>query len=232
MDVTAAGGPADGAARRQARAHRSERRPSKTLTALTAFAAAVLLAGCGIRTTQVPVDAGAAPSRVPCEVSAENITPQTHEQGVPVRVYMVCASQLESVDRTARITESKAGDSPPEFAQVLLDELLKEPSSPEQEAGFATYVRGPLMVSGAREGDPVGTLRLNRQPEDLPAPALAQIVCTLAESRATAAGGAVVLGGPGDYRPHAYVCSAQTKQRPEGAVPTTGTLPSPGPTVS
>jgi hypothetical protein len=43
------------------------------------------------------------------------------------------------------------------------------------------------------------------------------------------AGGAVVLGGPGDYAPHAYVCSARTKERPEGAVPTLDALPSPGP---
>ncbi|WP_208545417.1 hypothetical protein [Streptomyces sp. Tu 2975] len=201
----------------------------RALAALVVLAGSLALAGCGIRTTQVPVDAGAAPSRVPCEVAGGSIAPQAEEQGVPVRVYMLCASQLESVDRTARISESKAADSAPEFAQALLDELLREPSTPEREAGFTTYVRGPLLVNGAREGDPRGTLRLSRQPEDLPTPALAQIVCTLAESRAAEAGGAVVLGGPGDYAPHAYVCSARTKERPEGAVPTLDALPSPGP---
>lgn len=201
----------------------------RALVALLALAGALALAGCGIRTTQVPVDAGAAPSRVPCEVSGDSIAPQSQEQGVPVRVYLVCASRLESVDRTARISESKAADSAPGFAQALLDELLREPSTPEREAGFVSYVRGPLLVNGARDGDPEGTLRLSRQPEDLPAPALAQIVCTLAESRAAAAGGTVVLGGPGDYTPHAYVCSLRTKERPEGAVPTLGTSSPPGP---
>jgi hypothetical protein len=190
------------------------------------------LGGCGIRTTQVPVDAGPAPSRVPCEVSGTDITPQAQKQGVPVRVYLVCATQLVSVERTAAISESKAADSPAGFAQAVLDELLKEPSPPEQEAGFTTYVRGPLLVHGARAGDPAGTLRLSRQPEDLPTPALAQIVCTLAESRAAGEGGAVVLGGPGDYTPRAYACSAPTKERPEGAVPTLSTLPSPAPSAS
>lgn len=206
-------------------------RGRRRLRVAAAFAAAVALAGCGIRTTQVPVDAGAAPSRVPCEVTGESITPQAQQQGVPVRVYLLCASQLESLDRTARITESKAANSPPEFAQALLDELLREPSASEQEAGFDTYVRGPLLVSGARADDPAGTLRLSRQPEDLPSTALAQIVCTLAESRAAQAGGAVLLGGPGDYAPHAYVCSAETKERPSGALPTRAPLPSPGSTA-
>ncbi|GGW70715.1 hypothetical protein [Streptomyces xantholiticus] len=206
------------------------RRRLRGLTAAAAAVGMLALPGCGIRTTQVPVDAGAAPSRMPCQVSGGSITPQAQQQGVPVRVYMVCGSQLESLDRTAKISESKAADSPPKFAQALLDELLREPASSEQEAGFTTYVRGPLLVSGARDGDPAGTLRLSRQPEDLPTPALAQVVCTLAESRATQAGGAVLLGGPGDYEPHAYVCSARTKERPGGAVPTLRALPSPSAT--
>lgn len=205
------------------RAGARPRRPGparRTAVALGLLAGALSLAGCGIRTTQVPVDAGEAPSRVPCEVSAQTVTPQAQQQGVPVRVYLVCASQLESVDRTAEISESRAADSPPEFAQALVDELLREPAAPEQEAGFTTYVRGPLVVGGPRDGDPADTLRLSRQPEDLPAPALAQIVCTLAESRAAGADGAVVLGGPGDYAPQRYVCSAGTKERPEEEVPT------------
>ncbi|WP_413471120.1 hypothetical protein [Streptomyces peucetius] len=211
---------------------RRGRRGRAVVAAVAAVAGVLALGGCGIRTTQVPVDAGAAPSRVPCEVSGESLTPQAQEQGVPVRVYLVCATRLVSVDRTAEISGSKAADSPLQFAQTVLDELLREPSSPEHEAGFTTFVRGPLLVNGARDGDPAGTLRLSRQPEDLPTPALAQIVCTLAESRAAGAGGGVVLGGPGDYAPRAYACSAFTKERPEGAVPTLSTLPSPGPSAS
>lgn len=205
--------------------------PVKGRTRRTAAAFAVLmgvavLGGCGIRPTQVPVDAGPAPSRVPCEVTGENITPQAQPQGVPVRVYLVCASQLASVDRTATMSDAKAGDSRLRLAQALLDQLEKEPSASEHEAGFATYVRGPLTLSGARKGDPAGTLRLSRQPEDLPTAALAQIVCTFAESRAAATDGSVLLGGPGDYAPRGYQCSAATKERPEEAVPTLGALPS------
>ncbi|NUK24460.1 hypothetical protein HRW23_04070 [Streptomyces lunaelactis] len=203
------------------------RRPAAALAVLAVLASTALIGGCGIRSTQVPVDAGPAPSRVPCEVSGGSVTPQAQQQGVPVRVYLVCASQLESVDRTAEIPEQKATGSRLRFAQALLDQLIEAPSDPEQEAGFATYVRGPLVLSGAREGDPAGTLRLSRQPEDLPASALAQIVCTFAESVAAATDGSVLLGGPGKYAPRGYQCSAGTKERPEEAVPTLGALPSP-----
>ncbi|MFF3321550.1 hypothetical protein [Streptomyces sp. NPDC002889] len=199
---------------------------ARMAAALAASAGVLVLAGCGIRTT-TPVDAGAAPSRVPCEVSEGSVTPQAQQQGVPVRIYLVCASQLESVDRTAKIAEEKAVDGRREFAQALLDELQQEPSSSEQEAGLTTYVRGPLVVAAPRRSDPAGTLRLSRQPEDLPPAALAQIVCTFAESRAAATDGAVVLGGPGDYAPRAYVCGAGTKERPEGVVPTLDSLPTP-----
>lgn len=201
-------------------------RTRRTAAALAVLMGVAVLGGCGIRPTQVPVDAGPAPSRVPCEVTGENITPQAQPQGVPVRVYLVCGSQLASVDRTASMSDAKTGDSRLRLAQALLDQLEKEPSASEHEAGSATYVRGPLTLSGAREGDPAGTLRLSRQPEDLPTAALAQIVCTFAESRAAATDGSVLLGGPGDYAPRGYQCSAATKERPEEAVPTLGALPS------
>jgi hypothetical protein len=205
-------------------------RTRRAAAALAVLTGVVVLGGCGIRPTQVPVDAGPAPSRAACEVAGENLTPQAQPQGTPVRVYLVCASELESVDRTAEIPDAKA-DSRLQVAQALLEELKRAPSSAEHGAGFVTYVRGPLILSGARKGDPAGTLRLSRQPEDLATPALAQIVCTFAESRVAAPSGAVVLGGPGDYAPRGYKCSPGTKQRPEEAVPTLGTLPSPSSTV-
>ncbi|WP_328397194.1 hypothetical protein OHS70_13730 [Streptomyces sp. NBC_00390] len=205
---------------------KGRRRNARTAAALGAVAGVLALSGCGIRTT-TPVDAGAAPSRVPCEVSEGPITPQAQQEGVPVRVYLVCASQLEPVERTARITEERAVDDRIEFAQALLDELQEEPSSSEQEAGLATFLRGPLVVGAGRKGDPAGTLRLSRQPEDLPSAALAQIVCTLAENSAAVRDDAVVLAGPGNYAPRAYVCTVGTKERPEGTVPTVGPLPEP-----
>ncbi|MFI6085944.1 hypothetical protein ACIBBB_34240 [Streptomyces sp. NPDC051217] len=187
------------------------------------LALAGTVSGCGIRTTTVPVDAGAAPSRVPCEVSEGNLTTQARP-GAAVRVYLVCGSELVPVERAAAIPADKTRSDRLQVARALLDELEERPSSTEQEAGFTTYVRGPLAVSEARAGDPLGTLRLSRQPEDLPTAALAQIVCTLIEGAAT--DGSVVLGGPGAYGARGYRCDDDTKRRPDVAVPTTGPLPS------
>ncbi|MFJ9827500.1 hypothetical protein ACIRSU_24525 [Streptomyces sp. NPDC101160] len=188
-------------------------------------AAAVLLAGCGIRTTSVPVDAGAAPSRVPCDTSAGatpgGVAPGT---GVPLHVYLLCGAQLERVERRSPLPEEKAAGDPVRTASALLAQLVTEPSADERQAGFATAVKGPLLVGGAHKGDVKGTLRLSRQPEDLPAAALAQIVCTFAESTAGAAaadGDTVVLGGPGSYEPRRYLCTEQLKERPESAVSST-----------
>ncbi|MGW7369313.1 hypothetical protein ACWGI8_39320 [Streptomyces sp. NPDC054841] len=226
-----AGGPvvagtagAGGAGDRGSAASRIRRAALALVGAVTVAAAA---AGCGIRTTTVPVDAGPAPSRVPCTLSGKETATQTQPQ-VPVRVYLVCASALQAVDRTVTIAEEKAGTRV-RVAQALLGELLEEPSQTEREAGFTTLVRGPLTVSPPRESDPEGTLRLSRQPEDLPPAALAQIVCTFAESEAAAAGGSVILGGPGEYAPHGYRCTRTAKERPETALPTVGPLPSPSP---
>ncbi|MEV7421142.1 hypothetical protein [Streptomyces sp. NPDC091212] len=195
------------------------------LTGVLAFAA--LVTACGIRTTSIPVDAGAAPSRMPCEVSGENVVTQA-ESGVPARVYLVCSSGLASVERAARIPTGGSDDSRRQLAQALLDELQAQPSAAEREAGFTTSVRGPLVVSGARKGDPAGTLRINRQPEDLPTVALAQIVCTLAENGSS--DGNVVLGGPGAYPARGYACGQETKTHPDADVPTTA--PAPAPTAS
>lgn len=189
-----------------------------------ALALAGAVSGCGIRTTAVPVNAGAAPSRVPCEVSEGNLTTQAQPDGTVIRIYLVCASELVPVERTAAIPPEKALGDRVEVMRALLDELLEQPSATEREAGFTTYVRGPLTVSGARAGDPVGTLRLSRQPEDLPTAALAQIVCTLTEGATT--DGSVVLGGPGAYGARGYRCDDDTKRSPESAVPTTGPLSS------
>ncbi|MEU5398726.1 hypothetical protein ABZ348_05430 [Streptomyces sp. NPDC005963] len=202
-------------------------RTRRTAAGLAALLGVLALGGCGIRPTQVPVDGGPAPSRVPCEVNGDDITQQSQSRDVPVRIYLVCASQLEPVDRTAEIPESKSVEGRVQVAQALLEELQREPSTAEREAGFATYVRGPIAVSGQRRSDPDGTLRLSRQPEDLPAAALAQIVCTFSESQASATGGAVILGGPGEYAPRGYGCSGKAKDRPEDVLPTVGPLPSP-----
>lgn len=193
------------------------RRSNRGAVAALALAG-LALAGCGIRPTQVPVDAGPAPSRVPCEVSATGVVPQAGRTSVPVRVYLVCASRLVAVDRTVATEEDEAASSRVGEAQALVDQLQQRPLPAEHEAGFVTWVRGPLLLADARDDDPAGTLRLNRRPEDLPAEALAQLVCTLMESRA-ATDGAVLLGGPGDWAPRAYSCPSSVKERPESMEP-------------
>ncbi|MGX1883387.1 hypothetical protein [Streptomyces sp. NPDC055287] len=188
------------------------------LAALAALCAA--LAGCGIRTTSVPVDAGAAPSRVPCELSPDD---SPGEPAPGVQVYLVCGAQLVSVDRAVRIPEEKLSDRV-RVAQTLLDELKKDPSDEERQAGFTTDVRETLAVSGARTGDPRDALRLSSQPEDLPTHALAQIVCTYADSTAAGADRSVVLGGPSDDPVRGYQCTAALKARPESVLPTLGEI--------
>ncbi|MFI6646310.1 hypothetical protein ACIBI8_01625 [Streptomyces sp. NPDC050529] len=198
----------------------SERRGRRPAAALAGAAlCAVLAAGCGIRTTSVPVDAGPAPSQVPCTMPAEDITTQA-QQGIPVQVYLVCASELVTVDRTVQVQEATSDRL--RIARALLDELREEPPAAERQAGFSTHVPAALRVGGPRAGDPKGTLRLSEQPEDLPSEALAQIVCTYTESESLVPDGSVTLGGPGSYAPRAYLCTTETKASPK-AVPTTGT---------
>ncbi|MFF8276537.1 hypothetical protein ACF05T_10590 [Streptomyces lateritius] len=196
-----------------------------------ALAMAALATGCGIRTTSVPVDAGPAPSRVPCDVPGEEAAAQT--TGIAVRVFLVCGSQLDAVDRRSPLQEEKADGDPVRTAAALLAQLQSEPSQSERQAGFSTAVKGPLTVTGGRQGDPADTLRLSRQPEDLTATALSQIVCTFAGSPAGVGEDTVVLGGPGDYAPRRYRCTAEVRQRPDSAVPTAAApTPPPKPSLS
>ncbi|MEU7579441.1 hypothetical protein AB0B50_17755 [Streptomyces sp. NPDC041068] len=194
---------------------------------ISAVAAAVgltaALAGCGIRSTEVPTDYGPAPSRVPCVMSGSSIASQSGN-GVPVQVFLVCAAQLVSVDRTVQIRTDKADTDRLHIAQALLDELATTPSEPEKQAGFATDVRGGITVSGPREGDPADTLRFSTPPEDLSAFALAQIVCTLADSAASSGENSVIMGGPADDPLREYECGAEVRSRPGTVAPPTETL--------
>ncbi|MFG2766790.1 hypothetical protein [Streptomyces rubiginosohelvolus] len=175
------------------------------------LAVAALVSGCGIRTTSVPVDAGAAPSRVPCRLSASDVATRSPDS-VSAEVYLVCASQLVTVDRP--MPADAVGAEPVEVARALLNEVQQAPSAGERRAGFTTAVPAGLRVDPSRSGDPAGTLRLSSQPEDLSAEALAQLVCTYAENESLVRDGSVVLGGPGDYPPRGYLCTSQTKSRP------------------
>ncbi|MFD7748454.1 hypothetical protein ACFV2V_11190 [Streptomyces sp. NPDC059698] len=185
------------------------RRGAASLAAVAAVAA--LVSGCGIRTTSVPVDAGAAPSRVPCRLSASDVaTPPPG--GTTAKVYLVCASQLVTVERP--VARRAVGDEPVAAARALLAEVQRAPAAGERRAGFTTAVPVGLRVEKARGDDLAGTVRLSSQPEDLSAEALAQLVCTYAENEALVRDGSVVLGGPGNYPPRGYLCTSQTKARP------------------
>lgn len=192
---------------------RSRLRPRRAAASLAAvLAAAALASGCGIRTTSVPVDAGAAPSRVPCRLPSSEVTTRSPDT-VVAEVYLVCASQLVTVERP--LSPEAAGSDRLAVARGLLTEVQQAPPASERQAGFSTAVPAGLRVDPAGDDDPAGTLRLSSQPEDLSAEALAQLVCTYTESAALVTDGSVVLGGPGDYPPRGYLCTSQTKTRPQ-----------------
>lgn len=189
----------------------------------------LLTSACGIRATTVPVDVGAAPSRVSCDTPQ----PQTEVQGFRATVELVCGSQLVGVERVVPVPEKKPVREPVALAaEALLEALEREPSAQERDAGFTTGVPGGLTVAPARAGDPAGTIRISRKPEDLPPVALSQVVCTLAGSEAVSAGpGPVVLGGPDSDPPRAWECTEAVRSRPE-SVPTLGELVRPTPQPS
>jgi hypothetical protein len=176
------------------------------------------LTGCGIRATTVPVDVGPAPSRVSCD-TPEPPTGQSGVQGFRATVELVCGSQLVGVERIVPVPEKRTAKDPAVLVvQALLEALERDPSKEERDAGFTTGVRDPLTAAQARAGDPAGTIRLSRKPEDLPPVALSQVVCTLSESDAVSPGpGPVVLGGPDADPPRAFECTDAMRARPEAA---------------
>ncbi|WP_371662229.1 hypothetical protein [Streptomyces sp. NBC_00280] len=188
-------------------------------------ALAVLLAGCGIRATEVPTDFGPAPSRVPCSLSdvagssAPDVAAET-TAGVPVQVFLLCASQLVTVDRAVRVPDGTAeAERRVLVAQGLLDELARTPSANETGAGYTTDVRGGMSVGGPGPGDPEDALRLSTSPAALASYALAQIVCTFSDSAAAEGDGSVVLGGPDTDPLRRYTCTPEVRSRPGAQVP-------------
>ena len=182
-------------------------------------ALAVLLAGCGIRATEVPTNFGPAPSRVQCSLAEPDVSTQA-ARGLPVQVFLLCGSSLVTVDRTVRVPDG-AADSERRIlvAQGLLDQLAAPPSAAEKEAGYSTDVRGGITVGGPRPGDPEDTLRLSTTPAGLTSYALAQVVCTFSDSAAAEGDGSVVLGGPGAEAPRRSECTDAVRARPGSTEP-------------
>ncbi len=175
---------------------------------------ALTTAGCGIRATDVPVDAGPAPSRTTCDT-----TPEADRSAGHTEVYLLCGSHVESVARPVDLpagTEDRVG-----AARALLDELQTDPASDERAAGFTSEVPEDLEVSGALADDPAPTLRLSQAPADLTAAALVQIICTFASSDRIAGNGqTVMLGGPAgaaEHEPRVYACTNAMRTTPEAA---------------
>ncbi|GHH89983.1 hypothetical protein [Streptomyces capillispiralis] len=177
-----------------------------------------LLTGCGIRATEVPTDFGPAPSRVSCSLAEPEVSTQA-VRGLPVRVFLLCGSSLVAVDRTVRVPDGAADSRRVPVAQGLLDELSRQPTAAEQEAGYTTRVRRGTTVSGPRSGDPEDTLRLSTAPGSLASAQLAQIVCTFSDSAAAEGDGSVILGGPDDGRPRRYECTDEVRTRPDQEEP-------------
>ncbi|MFB6843519.1 hypothetical protein ACFCXS_01400 [Streptomyces sp. NPDC056373] len=186
---------------------------------LAVAALAVLLAGCGIRATEVPTNFGPAPSRVQCSLSEPDVSTQA-TRGLPVQVFLLCGSSLVTVDRTVRVPDGAADSERRRLvAQGLLNQLATPPSTAEKEAGYSTDVRGGITVGRPRPGDPEDTLRLSTAPAGLTSYALAQIVCTFSDSAAAEGDGSVVLGGPGAEGPRRYECTDEVRARPGSAEP-------------
>ena len=185
------------------------RRPNRgrgagALSSAVAVLALLALAACGIRSTDVPVDAGPAPTRTTCDAPAEEGTAEARTE-----VYLVCGSRVNAVQRAIELPADPTDRV--EVATALLDELQSDPARQERAAGFSSEVPDDLEVSGPAANDPAEALRLNKRPSDLPAAALGQIVCTFAHSDSLGDGSTVMLGGPVDSphggQPKRYRCS-------------------------
>ncbi|MFF8784108.1 hypothetical protein [Streptomyces sp. NPDC015125] len=194
-------------------------RPGRRTGRRTAAVAVLALAaaGCGIRGTSVPVDAGGAPSRVSCKAPASPAPSASSGAdtgpGTQATVYLVCGSALAQVERA--VPPSKAADPRLPTARALLHELQRKPSADEEKAGFSSALPPGLKVTGPRADDPADALRLSIRPDDLPSFALAQLVCTYGASPALGRTHAAVLGGPGDDTAHRYDCSADVLANPD-----------------
>jgi len=211
----------------RARAH-ARRRASRAALAVAAALLSTLAAGCGVRATSVPVDAGSAPSQAGCAAPGE-APPEDpgRDDRRTARLYLVCGAYVAPVDRRVNLPATSGSSRPADrlaAARTLLAALRSDPSGGEEDAGFETSVPHRLTVHGpsTKAGDPEATLRLSTPPARLPSFALAQLVCTYAENAATSAPGeTVLLAGPdeGDRSepPRRYECSTTLRTRTQAA---------------
>lgn len=221
-----------------------DRRLAAARTAGTLVLAA-LVAGCGIRSTTVPVDAGPAPSRVSCAVpdgAAPTARPQaasgpatTEPARSPAPRSAPAPGGTAVLDSTAppgsdavlrtvylvchdQIAAVKRSVPVRSGTSALLAELQRNPLPAETKAGFYTAVPGALTLARPLRSDPPGSVRLSRPLDELPSFALAQIVCTLTDPDETATGHTLLLGGPTAASPvRAYTCTSDLRTRADAA---------------
>jgi hypothetical protein len=190
-------------------------RAARRSTGILAAALPVLLAaGCGIRTTTVPVDAGPAPSRLGCVMPRVSGAPEPDT--VLRQVYLVCATQVTPVRRSVPVPAGAFDRLA--WISALLDQLQREPLTTEAPSGFATAVPRALKLTGPVKGDPREALRLSQPPDELPSFTLAQIVCTLTAATDLLPTRTLLLGGPTPATPlRAYTCTSDLRTRPDAA---------------
>lgn len=204
----------------EARSRPARSRASRIAPAVVFALACGLLAGCGIRATPVPVDAGAAPTRAGCVAPGAPSETEAEQSGATVRVYLVCGSRVAPVQR--RLDVPPGGDSATDrldTARKLLGSLQAVPEGEEAAAGFSTDVPRGLRIEGPRDGDPAEALRLGTPPSELKSFALAQLVCTFTATPVADDDDRVVLGGPpGTAGPlKKYACDSALRDRPDEA---------------
>lgn len=194
------------------------RRAARPVLAVTAVLCA-LVSGCGIRATPVPVDAGAAPTRVGCVMPGDQQDPEADRERTEVRTYLVCGSRVSPVERKPDMPGGDSATDRLTAARELLGSLKAVPRDEEAAAGFSTDVPRDLRIAGPRAGDPAETLRLSIPPSELRSFALAQIVCTFAATPVGDTEGNVTLGGPADTTapPESYTCDTALRTRADAA---------------
>ncbi|MDI2130959.1 hypothetical protein [Yinghuangia seranimata] len=156
-----------------------------TRALLLAVSTAALVAGCGIRATEGPVNAGE-PAKRP---SPQGTTPS----GVVGRhqIYLVRDGRPQPVLRGDPVdiqipqpgsTKVPVPDDPQRMSQIdrLLRELVKGPSADERAQGWTTALpSGGVGPAEPQPGDPADLVRLDVEPSSLSPLGLGQVVCTL-----------------------------------------------------
>ena len=158
------GGSGGGGTRKGTRARdaaRPGRRPASAAP-LLALLGAVLLAGCGIRTTSVPVDVGlvpASPARCRTRRRLLRRRPLPRPRGRPPGCTW-CSAQVAGANRPVRT----AGLDQLGTAVLLLRELQRRPRGDESSAGFTTAVQGDLVGGVALLRRPARIAQAERPP--------------------------------------------------------------------